>query len=212
MTDTEKQVEAVLFAVGKEITTERIASLCSLQATAVEAILQQLTASYADRDQALQIIKKENGWKLTVRDAFVPLVSKLVSSTEVERPLMETLAVIAWKYPVLQADIVKLRGSSAYEHMRQLEEQGLVAKEKFGRTFKIHLTQKFFEYFDLPSAEAKQAFLKQVPPAVIAEAEQVEKEADEVERLIEIQGQEKESRAEIKKATGSVKNSDGSFK
>lgn len=206
MDEKEKQVEAVLFAVGKEITTERIASLCSLPLPEVEEIVRKLAAAYGERDHALHIIKKENGWKLTVRDAFVPLVSKLVSSTELERPLMETLAVIAWKYPIVQADIIKLRGSSAYEHMRLLEEQGFVAKEKYGRTFKLRLTSKFFAYFDLPSAEAKQAFLKQVPPAVIAEAEQVEKEADEVERLAELQEKEAEGKSEINKALQGVKH------
>ncbi|MDP3640575.1 MAG: SMC-Scp complex subunit ScpB [Nanoarchaeota archaeon] len=206
MDEKEKQVEAVLFAVGKEITTERIASLCSLDLPEVEHILESLIADYTKRDHALHIVKKEKGWKLTVRDAFVPLVSKLVASTELERPLMETLAVIAWKYPILQADVIKLRGSSAYEHMRLLEEQGFVAKERSGRTFKLRLTAKFFAYFDLPSAEAKQAFLKQVPPAVIAEAEQVEKEADEVERLVELQEKETQGKSEINKALQGVKS------
>lgn len=196
----EKKVEAVLFAVGKEITSERIASLCSLEVAVVEAIMAKLTVEYNQRDHSLKIVKKEEGWKLTVRDEYVPLVSNIVSSTELERPLMETLAVIAWRYPILQADVIKLRGSGAYEHMRILEEQGFIIKEKAGRTFKLKLTKKFFEYFDLPSEEAKQAFLKQVPSTILQEAEEVNKEADEVERLIELDKNEKAGREEIKKA------------
>lgn len=195
-----KKVEAVLFAVGKEITTERLASLCSLDIPMVETLLDQLALTYQQQDNSLQLIKKENGWKLTVRDEFVPLVSSIVTSTELERPLMETLAVIAWRYPILQADVVKLRSPAAYEHMKKLEEQGFVIKEKSGRTFKLKLTKKFFEYFDLPSEEAKQAFLKRIPPEVLQEGEVVEKEAEEVERLIELEEQGKVARTEIKKA------------
>lgn len=205
MDETHKKVEAVLFAVGKEITLERIASLCALEIAQVEPLLVELAQEYQNRDHSLQLVKKEHGWKLTVRDQFVPLVSSLVSSTELERPLMETLAVIAWRYPILQSDVVKLRGGSAYDHMKALEEQGFVMKEKFGRTFKLKLTKKFFEYFDLPSEEAKQAFLKQVPPEVLQEAESVEKEADEVARLLEKEEQQQQARPEIREAMEKVK-------
>ena len=162
--ENEKRVEAILFAVGKEISTERIASLCSLEPQEVENIIASLTKKIEELNHSLKLTKKDHGWKLTVKDEFVPLVSTLVSSTELERPLMETLAVIAWKYPILQSDVVKLRNASAYEHMRQLEEIGYILKERFGRTYKVKLTKKFFEYFDLPSDEAKQAFLKHVSP------------------------------------------------
>jgi segregation and condensation protein B len=201
MDSNTKKVEAVLFAVGREITSERIASLCALTVKDVDIVISALIKEYEQKDNALKIIKKDNGWKLTVKDDFVPLVSSIVESTELERPLMETLAVIAWKYPIVQSEIIKLRGSSAYEHMKLLEEQGFVAKEKFQRTFKLKLTPKFFEYFDLPSKEAKAAFLKQVPQQVLREAEEVDKEADEVQALVEQEKKEKSAREEIKKAT-----------
>ncbi|MBS3169596.1 SMC-Scp complex subunit ScpB [Candidatus Woesearchaeota archaeon] len=204
MENDPKKVEAVLFAVGKEITIERIASLCSLTVERTEEIIAGLQQEYNSRDHSLRLVKKESGWKLTVRDEFIPLVSSIVSSTELERPLMETLAVIAWKYPIVQSDVIKLRSASAYDHLKALEEQGYIAKEKTGRTFKIKLTKKFFEYFDLPSEEAKQAFLKFVPPEILNEAEQVNKEADEVERLIELDQNKEEAKEEIKKAMGEI--------
>lgn len=205
MDSNTQKVEAVLFTVGKEITSERIGSLCSLTLPEVENIMKQLQEEYAQRDHSLKLEKRENGWKLTVRDEYIPLVSSIVESTEMEGALMQTLAVIAWKYPIIQSEIIKLRGSSAYEHMKLLEEQGFIAKEKYQRTFKVKLMPKFFEYFDLPSAEAKQAFIKQVPLPVLQEAEDVNKEADEVERLVEQEKAEKQARDEIKKATESVK-------
>ncbi|NQV90950.1 SMC-Scp complex subunit ScpB [Candidatus Woesearchaeota archaeon] len=200
-----KKVEAVLFAIGKEITLERISILCFLEIKEVQKCLSELQKDYAGRDQSLQLVEKEEGWKLTVRDEFVPLVSSIVSSTELERPLMETLAVVAWKYPIVQSEIVKLRGASAYDHMRELVEQGFIAKERYGRTYKVKLTKKFFNYFDLPSEEAKKAFLSQVPQEVLDEADSVDKEADEVERLVDLEKKEKEGRKEIEAAMLGVK-------
>jgi len=205
MKTNEKRVEAVLFAVGKEITSERIASLCSLTLEEVESIIKDLIVYFDQSESSLKLVKKEKGWKLTVRDEYVPLVSSLVSSTELEKPLMETLAVIAWKYPIVQSEIVKLRGPSAYDHMRLLEEQEFISKEKSGRTFKVKLNKKFFEYFDLPSEDAKQAFLNQVPAQVLKEAEEVSKEADEVERMLEMEKNEEHSKGEIKEAMKKVK-------
>lgn len=206
MTNKEREVEAILFTVGKEITSERIASLCSIEKVKeVDAIVEKLQTKYAAMEESsLQVVKKEYGWKLTVRDAYVPLVSSIVKSTELDVPLMQTLAVIAWKYPVVQSEVIKLRNQSAYEHMRLLAEQGFITKEKFGRTFKVKLTKKFFEYFDLPSEDAKKAFLDEVPEEVLQEAENVDKEADEVERLVELEKKEEESKDELKQAMEGV--------
>ena len=208
MEDNTKKVEAVIFAVGKEITTERIASLCSLETKEVDRIMNELLKQYSDSDNSLKVVQKENGWKLTVKDEYIPLVSSIVSSTELDRPLMDTLAVIAWRYPIIQSEIIKLRGSGAYEHMRALEEQNFIAKERFGRTYKVKLTQKFFEYFDLPSDEAKEAFLKNVPADILKGAEDVDKETDEVERLIEIDKNEKSGKSEIGSAMKEMQGSD----
>jgi segregation and condensation protein B len=199
-----KKVQAILFAVGKEITSERISSLCSLEIKQVDKIIGKLTKTYQESNNSLQIVKKDSGWKLTVKDEFVPLVSTIVSSTELERPLMETLAVIAWKYPIIQSEIIKLRSAGAYEHMRQLEEQGFIIKERFGRTYKVKLTKKFFNYFDLPSEKAKQAFIDIVPKEVIQNAQNIEKEVDEVERLIELEKKEEHAKIELKEAMAQV--------
>lgn len=205
MENNKKKVEAILFAVGKEISSERVASLCSLEQGQVEQIIQQLTEDYNQYDHSLKIVKRDSGWKLTVHDEFIPLVSSIVSSTELERSLMETLAVIAWKYPIVQSNVIKLRGSSAYDHIHRLEELAFIEKEKSGKTFKLKLTKKFFEYFDMPSEEAKQAFLKQVPSDILQQAEEIAKEADEIERLINLDQKEQASRDEIRKVMEEVK-------
>ena len=113
------------------------------------------------------------------------------------RPLMETLAVIAWKYPVLQADVVKIRHNKAYDHLKQLDELGFITRMRFGRTNKITLTSKFFEYFDLPSKEqAKEVFKNVVPENIREKIEKSEEEIDEVERKIE---ERKTKKKEIRK-------------
>lgn len=206
--NNKKNVEAVLFSVGKEVSTEKIAELCSLKKEEVEKVMGELKEEYSQRDHSLRINQRGDRWKLTVKDEFIPLVSKLVEGTDLDRALMETLAVIAWKYPVVQSEVIKLRNNKAYDHIKRLMELEFVDKERFGRTYKLKLTKKFFEYFDLPSAEAKKAFLKEVPSRVLKEAEEVDKEADEVEKLIFDEKRENEVKEEIKGAIEEVRKKD----
>src|SRR3989338_8718540 len=88
-----KKVEAVLFTVGKEITTERLASLSSLEIKEVENIMAELVSEYAQRDQALKIEARDKAWKLTVKDEFIPLVSGIVTSTEMEKTIPLTKGI-----------------------------------------------------------------------------------------------------------------------
>ena len=191
-TEDHRKVEAVLFAVGKEMTPEEVARLSQIDVGKVSSLLSELHASY-DRDAASALTLQHKGdyWKFTVKDAYLPLVTSLVQHTDLDKSVMETLAVIAWKYPIIQADLVKIRHNKAYDHLKLLEEREFVAKEKYGRTFRIKLTPKFFDYFDLPSQDAKEAFKKVIPPEIQEEIKQTEMAIELKEQAIEEQERNK---------------------
>jgi hypothetical protein len=63
---------------------------------------------------------------------------------------METLAVIAYKYPkALQSEVVDIRGGGAYEHLAELERLGFIVRMPEGRSYRVKLTERFFNYFDV---------------------------------------------------------------
>ena len=85
---------------------------------------------------------------------------------------METLAVIAWKVPVLQSDIISIRTNKAYDHLVELEKSGFISRSKSGRTKLIKLTDRFFNYFDVKNAEAmKEKFKVKGPEPQVQTAE-----------------------------------------
>ena len=180
-----RKVEAVLFAVGRDISVEDVARLCGLSEERAIEVLRELKSEYDSQDGSLALQDKGKFWKFSVKDGYLPLVTSLVENTELDKSTMETLAVIAWRYPVLQADVIKIRHNKAYDHMKMLVERGFVAKERSGRTYKIKLTDKFFEYFDLPSKDAKEAFRKVIPKDIQEEVEKAEKEIELKEKEIE---------------------------
>jgi len=77
------------------------------------------------------------------------VTEKLLTDAELDKPTQETLAIIAYKQPMFQSDVIKIRGNSAYDHIKVLKEHDFVTSEKSGRTRVLKLAPKFFEYFDV---------------------------------------------------------------
>lgn len=149
MEDLIHQVEALLFSAGKKVSSEDLAKFTKSSVDKVNGIATQLQKDYDGKNSALMVISEGNGWKITVREKHLPLVQNIVAETELSKTIMETLAVIAWKAPVLQAEVIKIRTNKAYDHIAELEEAGFITRQKKGRTMLIKLADRFFNYFDL---------------------------------------------------------------
>lgn len=158
--DLLKRLESVLFAAGKKVLIEDIAKMCNKKDSVplIEAGLKKLKERYASADSSLMVIQDGPAWKLTVKEQFMPFVRKIVTQTELKKSVMETLAVISYKNPIIQSDLIKIRTNKAYDHLDLLEEEGYITRKKKGRTKEITLAPKFFEYFDLPEDALREKF------------------------------------------------------
>ncbi|MBN2454756.1 SMC-Scp complex subunit ScpB, partial [Candidatus Woesearchaeota archaeon] len=153
MEDLGKKIEAVLFSAGKKVAVSELSRLCRAKPEEIVEELKKLREDYESRNSSLMVVEEGDSWKITVREKHLPLVQKIVAETELSRTIMETLAVVAWKAPVLQSDIIRIRTNKAYDHLRELEDNGFISRSKHGRTQLIKLTDKFFSYFDLKGKE-----------------------------------------------------------
>ncbi len=213
MEENIKKVEAVLFSVGKKIKLEELSRLTEVtNMDDLKSILYQLQEEYEKKQGSLMLIEEGDSWKLTVREKFMPLVRNIVTDTELSKTIMETLAVIAWKYPILQSDVIKIRTNKAYDHLKELEESGFISRTKFGRTNKIRLTDRFFAYFDLPNDREKtqNKFEKLLPERVKKKIEKIQRDIrnkekeltqrkEKIKKYEEIRKQEKEEQDKIDK-------------
>ncbi len=156
MDELKKKVEAILFSIGKFISLEEISSLCRSDPKKVKEALLELTSDYEGR--SLTVINDDDQWKLTTREEYGKIVRKVVTETELTKSQLETLAVIAFKYPIKQSDLIRIRTNKAYDHLMELEKSGFISRQRYGRSKLIRLTDKFFEYFDLPKEKLKERF------------------------------------------------------
>lgn len=152
------KVEAVLFSTGHKISVDEICKVCRSKREEVPIALKELQKEYDEKQSSLMLVEEGEFWKFTVRDHFIPMVRKIVTETELTKSVLETLAVIAFKYPILQSDLIKIRTNKAYDHLVELEKSGYISRQKHSRTNLIKLTEKFFKYFDLTEEALKDKF------------------------------------------------------
>jgi segregation and condensation protein B len=184
--ENKSRVEAVLFAIGKYVDDELISQLCELDKRSTRKALEELKKDYDDKDGALIVFQEGNSWKINVREKYLSLVRKIVADTELSKSVMETLAVIAWKTPVYQSEVVRIRGNKCYDHIEELENSGFITKDKKGRSYVLKTTEKFYNYFDIEQKNLKGVMNEAKMPTqtTLAEADEPEEIVDPKEKLL----------------------------
>ena len=152
------KAEALLFSSGRRMSVEELSNLCKRKDVEVQIALEELMKDYQEKNSSLEVVNENRYWKITIKDEHLPLVKEIVTKTELSKTLMETLAVIAFKYPIKQSELIHIRTNKAYDHLRELEDMGYITRIKHGRSKLIKLTEKFFDYFQLAEDELQDKF------------------------------------------------------
>ncbi|MEK6904056.1 MAG: SMC-Scp complex subunit ScpB [Nanoarchaeota archaeon] len=179
--EDKKRVEAVLFTTGKLMTLQEIGdAIGAADYNYVKEVLESLKIDYSARESSLSIQHVDDKYKLNIRKEFGQIANKLIGAAELEGPAIKTLAVIAFKNPTLQSEVIKVRGNKAYDHITLLKEQKLVTAEKHGRTNLLKLTPHFYDYFDTAAQDVKNKFEQLKNEAKVqVQQEAAEKPADQ---------------------------------
>jgi segregation and condensation protein B len=159
----EARVEAILFLSDKPRTAESIAQQCNIDADLIRQALSNLVQNYEDRDGGL-VIDCTHGYCMQIADEFEDLTEDILP-IELRTAVLRTLSTIALKEPILQSDLMQIRGGGIYEHVKELVSLGLVKKSKEGNSHVIHTTKFFSENFKLSQNGLElQTVLKKASP------------------------------------------------
>ncbi|ACK72049.1 chromosome segregation and condensation protein, ScpB [Gloeothece citriformis PCC 7424] len=144
------KVEAILYLKGQPLSLAEIAEYAHCDLSQVQEAIIELMSDYAHRDSALEVVETPKGYSLQLRTCFEHLMTHLVPA-ELGTGALRTLAAIALKTPILQTDLINLRGSSAYQQVQELVELGFVRKRRQseGRSYWLEVTDKFHQYFEI---------------------------------------------------------------
>ena len=144
------RLEAILYLKGRPVSVGELTELADSDRSSVEEALVALTASYAQRDSALEIVEQSGRYGLQLRPGMGDLVKDLLP-VNLSTATLRTLATIALKKRILQSDLVDLRGSGAYDHIKELLAQEFIERRRQseGRSYWLTLTEKFHRTFSV---------------------------------------------------------------
>jgi segregation and condensation protein B len=165
-TTVESVVEAVLFASDESLSETRLANIVETSTKQVRQSIQNLNDKYKANKNAFRIEQIAGGYQMLTLSPYNYWLKKLLRArgdNKLSPAALETLAIIAYKQPVMRADIEVIRGVAGGEVIRSLCYKGLVKivgrAEVLGRPMLYGTTKKFLEIFglntlkDLPKIE-----------------------------------------------------------
>ena len=156
-TQAKRRLEAVLFMARSPMTSRKLSQYSGLEdGTQARTMIGELNQEYQKAGRAFQIKRIAGGYQMLTRPQFSQWLRQLEhtpSPKRLSRPAMETLTVVAYRQPVIKADIEAIRGVSSGEMLRQLLESGYVRiygrSEELGRPFLYATTKQFLQVFGL---------------------------------------------------------------
>lgn len=157
------RVEAVLLVSREALSLRRIAQLANLtDATEARTLLSRLSQTYTRRGRAFGIENVAGGYRLLTGSQFAPWIGKIGDFCDLDHsplkltpPALDTLTVVAYRQPVLRAEVEAIRGVACGELLRQLIERDLLRivgrSEELGRPLQYGTTKRFLQLFGLKS-------------------------------------------------------------
>jgi len=154
----ESVTEAVLFASDEPLRESRLADIVGTSASQIRQHIQDLNDKYQANNNAFRIEQIAGGYQMMTLSPYNHWLKKLLharDSGKLSPAALETLAIIAYKQPIIRADIEAIRGVAVGEIIRSLTYKGMVKiigrVEVVGRPLLYGTTKKFLEVFGLNS-------------------------------------------------------------
>lgn len=156
----DRVVEALLFAVAEPLTAQRIGEAAGASPRRVKSSVDRLRRDYAVTNRAFGILEIAGGFRLYSKPEFADYVARLDKVRAPERlsaAALETLAIVAYRQPIVRADIDAIRGVNSSALLKTLMERKLIRavgrSERPGRPLEYGTTKRFLDHFGLGSVK-----------------------------------------------------------
>ena len=156
--DREKKsvLEALLFLSGEVLAVSTIKEILEITDSEAKRLMSEIMTEYRERNSGLLIAEIALGYQMVTNPEYAEWVRKFRSthvSSRLSMPALETLAIIAYKQPIIRAEIEQIRGVNSDSAIKTLYDKRLIKimgrKEAPGRPFLYGTTREFLQYFGL---------------------------------------------------------------
>ena len=156
MEDIKNIIESLLFVAEEPLTIDRFKRILAQADTKeIRTALEQIAAEYDQRKGGFYLHQVAGGYQVRTRPEYTPWIKRFIQPKpfRLSKAALETLAIVAYKQPVIRSDIEHIRGVDCGGVLRVLLERGFLRvlgrKEIPGRPLIYATTKRFLEVFDL---------------------------------------------------------------
>ena len=144
-------MEAALYVSGRPLDLRTLASVVgSRSKKRVRKLATALVENYKNQQTAIEILEVEGErFVMQLKADYTGKVRKLSTRPLLSAGPLKTLSYIAFRQPILQTQVIEVRGNHSYKHLKQLEEMELISREGIGKNKLLKTTQFFADYFGL---------------------------------------------------------------
>lgn len=153
-------IEAALYMSNDPISADDLAKMFKSEVGEVKETLDELKRELEEAHHGIHLLETSSGFQIRVKPELAPHVRNLTPYQDLGRGLLRVLALVAYKQPITQSEVVKVIGNRAYEYVKRLEERGLIKTVKHSRTKALIATKEFANYFGLENPEDIKKFFK----------------------------------------------------
>lgn len=155
--DLKRRVEAVLFAADAPVDPGKLSDVLGGASRAdIRAVIRELNDDYERESHSFSIAEIAGGWQIYCRPEYMTWVRELHKgrmSTRLSQAALETLAIVAYKQPIVRAEIEIIRGVDSSGVLATLLKRSLVTiagrAPGMGRALMYGTTKEFLRYFGL---------------------------------------------------------------
>lgn len=145
-------IEAIFFISGRFLSMQELITFSNLNSIVINEAISKLVEKYNKDDSALEVVERDGLWKMDVKQEYHGIINKMAGGAqEFTKAEQQTLAIIAYKQPIKQSVIIKIRGNKAYDHVHRFVQLGLIKSKKEGHTNILSLSEEFYDYFNVSS-------------------------------------------------------------
>ncbi|HLR20423.1 MAG TPA: SMC-Scp complex subunit ScpB [Tissierellaceae bacterium] len=153
-------IEALLFTWGDPLSLNDISEIMHIDMEELAKIMKEMIDDFNYEQRGLRIIRINNSYQIGTRPEYYDWIKQLQKQDppkSLTNAALETLAIIAYKQPVIKSDIDYIRGVKSDRALQTLTERGLIKElgrlDRPGRPIIYGTTKEFLKLFSLESLD-----------------------------------------------------------
>ena len=145
------KIESALYSAGRPLSVEDLIRASGTESRPKTlALLDSIMKKTKNAFKSIEIVILPDGnYVFQLKPEYSSSVRRYASKPILAKATQKTLSYIAFEQPVSSRQLVEIRGSGVYGHLKELRQLNFIAGQNIGRTKIYSTTEKFQKYFGI---------------------------------------------------------------